>query len=331
MIQRKIVSTGIDIKVTLRRNFSIENRTFFPQGVCGEGRFCRVYKVEEDGGSVFAFKIIRETEDKEDKRVWESLNKALERERDMLEKISGKGEFCITLMPDFNLRNALVMRYYQFNLVKWKDTRYGKTHINPENIQDIMERILRALDFLKKQKIVHGNLTPSNCLMNTVKDLVVSDFGLAFEEGHADQRAEVRQSGTWSSPEEVLGIPPYTHAMDTWSAGVIFLELLLNKQLFECPKDKSQIEHILEIIGHNPREKWNPNCVSKMDEQIKLVTKEREYSGRLQAEIKDEALRKLVMKILKLNPKKRGSPRSVLVLEYFEKRKMEKAEKVPGP
>ena len=59
--------------------------------------------------------------------------------------------------------------------------------MNFEKIMDIFSTVLQALQMLKKNNIVHGNLKPENILINEKGEIKVSDFGNAklSEDAHA--------------------------------------------------------------------------------------------------------------------------------------------------
>lgn len=105
--------------------------------------------------------------------------------------------------------------------------------------KNIMRQLLRGLNFLHKNKIIHTDINTANILMRKpVKDvkhsidieIVISDLGTACR---ADEEFD-GCTGTkeYFSPEQRLEIK-YDTSTDIWSAGCVFYELVTNSILFD--------------------------------------------------------------------------------------------------
>ena len=61
----------------------------------------------------------------------------------------------------------------------------------------------------------------------------------------------------WYRPPEILlGQEEYTTKVDSWSAGCIFAEMLLDKPLFAGDSEIGQIFKIFQIVGTPTEENW---------------------------------------------------------------------------
>ena len=59
-----------------------------------------------------------------------------------------------------------------------------------------------------------------------------------------------------SAPEILLGATTYSTAVDLWSVGCIFAELLLNEPLFQAKGEIEMISMIFKLLGPPTRESW---------------------------------------------------------------------------
>ena len=101
--------------------------------------------------------------------------------------------------------------------------------------------------------MLHRDLKPSNLLLNGNCDLKVCDFGLARvahpEENHAGFMTEYVATRWYRAPEIMLSWKEYTKAIDVWSVGCIFAELLGRRPLFPGKDYIHQLNLITDVIG----------------------------------------------------------------------------------
>ncbi|XP_033003927.1 dual specificity tyrosine-phosphorylation-regulated kinase 4 [Lacerta agilis] len=113
--------------------------------------------------------------------------------------------------------------------------------------------ILRCLQLLYTEKIIHCDLKPENILINQPQPGQVSfkviDFGSSCYE-HQRVYTYV-QSRFYRSPEVILG-HPYATPIDMWSLGCIMAELYTGYPLFPGENEVEQLACIMEILGLPP-------------------------------------------------------------------------------
>eukprot|EP00049_Salpingoeca_infusionum_P008270 m.134881 g.134881 ORF g.134881 m.134881 type:complete len:495 (+) comp13966_c0_seq3:609-2093(+) len=112
-------------------------------------------------------------------------------------------------------------------------------------------QILRAVDFLAKNKIIHCDLKPENILLEDHKRsaIKVVDFGSSCTVGKTVYH--YIQSRFYRSPEVMLG-RKYDEKIDMWSVGCIMVELLMGKPLFSGSNEVDQMAKIVEVCDIPP-------------------------------------------------------------------------------
>jgi mitogen-activated protein kinase 1/3/mitogen-activated protein kinase 6 len=108
--------------------------------------------------------------------------------------------------------------------------------LSDDHCQFFLYQLLRGMKFLHSAHILHRDLKPRNLLVNSNCDLKVCDFGLARADLpnltiRAAKMTDYVATRWYRAPEVLLSMKKYTYAMDVWSIGCIFGELLLRKPL----------------------------------------------------------------------------------------------------
>ena len=98
--------------------------------------------------------------------------------------------------------------------------------------------------------VLHRDLKPSNLLLNANCDLKICDFGLARTGPEKGQfMTEYVVTRWYRAPELLLSCDEYGSAIDVWSVGCIFAELLGRKPIFPGKDYLHQLKLILSTIG----------------------------------------------------------------------------------
>lgn len=126
--------------------------------------------------------------------------------------------------------------------------------LSDEHCQFFLYQILRGLKFMHSAGILHRDLKPRNLLVNANCDLKICDFGLARPvigdmKVSTSQMTDYVATRWYRAPELLLTYKTYTAAMDVWSVGCIFGELLLRKPLLPGTDANQQLEIIFNLIG----------------------------------------------------------------------------------
>ena len=127
---------------------------------------------------------------------------------------------------------------------------YSRQELSDDHIQYFVYQILRALLYLHSANVLHRDLKPSNLLLNSNCDLKVCDFGLA--RGLDVDNMELTEyvvTRWYRAPEIMLSCQEYTKAIDVWSVGCIFAELMGRKPLFPGDDYIHQLQIISDVLG----------------------------------------------------------------------------------
>ncbi|CAB1110625.1 unnamed protein product [Ectocarpus sp. CCAP 1310/34] len=123
-----------------------------------------------------------------------------------------------------------------------------------------MIQILQGVEFLHKNGVIHRDLKPGNILVSRNCEVRITDFGLARQLISVQEQAEQRQDGEgmtehvvtrWYRPPELMLSPNgfYGFAVDLWSVGCVFGELLGRRPLFPGSSFVNQLSLIFDVLG----------------------------------------------------------------------------------
>ncbi|KAK2380387.1 Mitogen-activated protein kinase 1 [Trifolium repens] len=122
-------------------------------------------------------------------------------------------------------------------------------NLSDEHCQYFLYQILRGLRYIHSANIIHRDLKPSNLLLNANCDLKIIDFGLARPTMESDFMTEYVVTRWYRAPELLLNSSDYTSAIDVWSVGCIFMELMNKKPLFPGKDHVHQMRLLTELLG----------------------------------------------------------------------------------
>ncbi|KAL1528841.1 hypothetical protein AB1Y20_010164 [Prymnesium parvum] len=124
--------------------------------------------------------------------------------------------------------------------------------LSDQHVQYFLYQLLRGLKYLHSCNVLHRDLKPSNLLVNENCDLKITDFGLSRGVNPSDCLdflTEYVVTRWYRAPEIVLSSDTYTKAVDLWSCGCIFAELLGRKPIFPGSDHVQQLSCILDVLG----------------------------------------------------------------------------------
>ncbi|KAM8845244.1 cyclin-dependent kinase 4 isoform 2-T2 [Spinachia spinachia] len=164
-----------------------------------------------------------------------------------------------------NLDLTLVLEYIDQDLSTYL-AKVPACGLTRDCIKDVMQQLLRGLDFLHTNMVLHRDLKPENVLVSSRGEVKIADFGLAriYTFNIALTPGVVT---LWYRAPEVLLNSVYMSTVDIWSAGCIFAELFHLRPLFQGYTEAQQLQRIFDVIGFPSEEDWPedspiPYCVN---------------------------------------------------------------------
>ncbi|KAB2028495.1 hypothetical protein ES319_D05G102000v1 [Gossypium barbadense] len=121
--------------------------------------------------------------------------------------------------------------------------------LSEEHCQYFLYQLLRGLKYIHSANVIHRDLKPSNLLLNANCDLKICDFGLARPASENEFMTEYVVTRWYRAPEILLNSSDYTAAIDVWSVGCIFMELMNRKPLFPGNDHVHQMRLLTELLG----------------------------------------------------------------------------------
>jgi serine/threonine protein kinase len=124
----------------------------------------------------------------------------------------------------------------------------------------LVVQVAEALDHAHRAGVLHRDVKPANILVRDDGSAVLTDFGLAREEGLPSLSRTGEFAGTpyYVSPEQAMGRRvKVDHRADLYSLGVTLYELLTLRRPFEGRTTQEVLGLILTKEPANPR-RWNP-------------------------------------------------------------------------
>ncbi|CAD5326291.1 unnamed protein product [Arabidopsis thaliana] len=179
-----------------------------------------------------------------------------------------------------------------------------------------MYQILRGLNYIHSANVLHRDLKPSNLLLSTQCDLKICDFGLARATPESNLMTEYVVTRWYRAPELLLGSSDYTAAIDVWSVGCIFMEIMNREPLFPGKDQVNQLRLLLELIG-TPSEEELGSLSEYAKRYIRqLPTLPRQSFTEKFPNVPPLAI-DLVEKMLTFDPKQRISVKEALAHPYL--------------
>lgn len=113
-------------------------------------------------------------------------------------------------------------------------------------VKTLLLQLASAVEFLHDHWILHRDLKTSNILMNNRGEIKLADFGMARFCGDPPPSNLTQLVVTlwYRAPELLLGAKTYDGAIDMWSIGCIFGELLTRQPLLQ---GKNEVDELSKV------------------------------------------------------------------------------------
>ncbi|CAL5442400.1 unnamed protein product [Camellia sinensis] len=174
--------------------------------------------------------------------------------------------------------------------------------LTPEHYQFFLYQLLRGLKFIHTANVFHRDLKPKNILANADCKLKICDFGLA--------RVSFNEA-----PSAIFWT--YTPAIDVWSIGCIFAEMLTGKPLFPGKNVVHQLDLMTDFLGTPAPESIARIRNEKARRYLSSMRKKSPVPFSQKFPNADPLALRLLERLIAFDPKDRPSAEDALTDPYF--------------
>lgn len=196
-------------------------------------------------------------------------------------------------------------------------------------VKTLLLQLAGGVAYLHDHYILHRDLKTSNLLLNNRGQLKIADFGMARYVGDpAPKLTQLVVTLWYRAPELLLGAAAYGEAVDMWSVGCIFGELLTREPLLQGKNEVDELTRIFELCGVPTEDAW-PGFRRLPNAKSLRLPANRATSGsviRARFPLLTAAGASLLNGLLSLNPARRPSAKEMMNDEYFRQDPRPKSE-----
>ncbi|XP_067285495.1 mitogen-activated protein kinase 7 [Pseudorasbora parva] len=202
---------------------------------------------------------------------------------------------------------------------------HSRQPLTPEHTRYFLYQLLRGLKYIHSANVIHRDLKPSNLLVNENCELKIGDFGMArgLSASHSEESrsfmTEYVATRWYRAPELMLSLYHYSLAIDLWSVGCIFGEMLGRRQMFPGKNYVHQLQLILSVLGTPPESIIGSIGSDRVRSYVRsLPSKAPEPLAALYPQAEPNAL-DLLSAMLRFDPRERVSACQALEHPYLSK------------
>ncbi|KAG0226563.1 Cyclin-dependent kinase 3 [Mortierella sp. GBA43] len=220
----------------------------------GEGTYGVVYKAyQKSTDRAVALKKIRlENAD-------EGVPSTAIREISLLKELKHLNVVQLLDIVHDELKLYLVFEFLDLDLKKYVDKQHNPAGggLPIDRVKEFLYQLLQGVEFCHGRRILHRDLKPQNLLIDDKGTLKLADFGLARAFGIPLRTYTHEVVTLWyRAPEILLGSRHYSTAVDMWSVGCIFAEMLTRKALFPGDSEIDELFKIFKVKGTPNDKQW---------------------------------------------------------------------------
>ncbi|XP_010272645.1 PREDICTED: mitogen-activated protein kinase 8-like [Nelumbo nucifera] len=192
-----------------------------------------------------------------------------------------------------------------------------------EHYQFFLYQLLRALKYIHTANVYHRDLKPKNILANANCKLKICDFGLArvaFNDTPTTIFWTDYVATRWYRAPELCGsfFSKYTPAIDIWSIGCIFAEVLTGKPLFPGKNVVHQLDLMTDLLGTPSMDTISQVRNEKARRYLTSMRKKQPVPFAQKFPNADPSALKLLERLLSFDPKDRPTAEEALADPYFK-------------
>ncbi|XP_058888440.1 cyclin-dependent kinase 2-like isoform X1 [Acipenser ruthenus] len=306
----------------------------------GEGTYGVVYKAKNKlTGQAVALKKIRLDAETE------GVPSTAIREISLLKELNHPNIVKLLDVVHTEKKLYLVFEYLDQDLKKYMDSSQPVGMPLPL-VKSYLFQLLQGVSFCHSHRVIHRDLKPQNLLINLAGAIKLADFGLARAFG-VPLRTYTHEVVTlwYRAPEILLGCKYYSTAVDIWSIGCIFAEMVglteggraprrgahsvapcshdcltssqvTRRPLFPGDSEIDQLFRIFRMMGTPSEAVW-PGVTQLPDYKARFPCWGRQDINKMAPQL-DPIGQDLLLQLLQYDPSRRISAKAAISHEYFQ-------------
>ncbi|KAK5654830.1 hypothetical protein OQA88_6866 [Cercophora sp. LCS_1] len=295
----------------------VEKRKYVKDKKLGEGTYANVYLgyARHDPSIQVAIKKIKVQKEFKDGLAPDAI-----REVKHLQELHHPN--IINLISVFNSKDQnlnLVLEYLPRGDLEVLIRDVANVTYSTGDIKAWMGMLTRAVWWCHDNYVLHRDIKPNNLLIAANGEVKLADFGLARSFADPGHRMTANVITRWYRPPELLfGARHYSGAVDIWSVGMVFAELIIRVPFLAGNTEVEQIALICQQIGTPTEDNW-PGVTTLRDftvpGEVYPVKDRSAYMARFGAAGAEGV--DLLIKTLTLDPRKRIAARGMLEHKWW--------------
>ena len=173
-----------------------------------------------------------------DDETRDAMSRHLQRETELLAKCSTGCKFIVDLVSAFNWNNKFWLVLERCSPGSFAESVLPYADLSEEQLRCTLYCALKALEHMNSLGVVHGDLRGANLLLDQTGIVKLCDFGSARKAGEIMERGLSIAPISWAPPETWSSYLDQTlpsslnFVFDTWSVGILVVELFSSKGNF---------------------------------------------------------------------------------------------------
>ncbi len=181
------------------------------------------------------------------------------------------------IVPIYEVGEHEGQHYFSMKLIEGKNLTdvvgsrdWGvRSNERQRKIAELMATIARAVHHAHQRGILHRDIKPANILVDARGQPYVTDFGLAKrvegDPGHT-RTGSIVGTPSYMAPEQAHSEKGLTTAVDVYSLGAVFYELLTGRPPFRA---ETALDTVLQVLGADPEQPSKVNA--KVDRDLETI------------------------------------------------------------
>lgn len=201
----------------------------------GQGTYAKVYK-----NDIYPFGMVAIKKYKKN----EGIPPDMIREVGVLQKCESSHIIKILSIRDLSI--VLPLSPYSLEIY------LKKNNISLSSINYFLNDICKGIYYLHCHGIIHGDLKPSNLLIENEYTLKIIDMGFSKTSHLYNESNTHMIFSSWYRPPEIYLLKNYSWSADIWSIGCILAEMFTNSALFKSKINSELVKSQFNILGITP-------------------------------------------------------------------------------